>query len=128
MKIIQLAQRRGRRPYSPSEEVESITNPVLKSSLKSMSGVDFLGDFLPRFIGLAFVIGAIVFFFIMIVGAIQWTSSGGDKTALEGARGKITNAIVGIVILFSLFALLKIIESFFGIDILTLDIGPLVIE
>lgn len=106
-----------------------ITNPIFENSpLESMSGVDFLGDFLPRFVGLAFVIGAIVFFFIMIIGAIQWTSSGGDKTALEGARGKITNAIVGIVILFSLFALLKIIESFFGIDILTLDIGPLVIE
>ncbi len=129
MKIIQLAQRRGRMlPYPPSEEVESITNPVLKSPLKSMSGVDFLGDFLPKFIGLGFVIGVLVFFFIMIIGAIQWTSSGGDKTALEGARGKITNAIVGIVILFSLFALLKIIEDFFGIDILTLDIGPLVIE
>lgn len=107
---------------------EGITNPVLRSSLKSMSGVDFLGDFLPRFIGLAFVVGALVFFFIMIIGAIQWISSGGDKTALEGARGKITSAIVGVVILLSLFALLKIIEDFFGIDILTLDIGVLVIE
>lgn len=93
-----------------------------------MSGVDFLENFLPRFIGLAFVIGALVFFFIMIIGAIQWITSGGDKTALEGARGKVTSAIVGVVILLSLFALLKIIEDFFGIDILTLDIGVLVIE
>ncbi len=107
---------------------EPITNPALNLPLQSKSGVGFLRDFLPKFIGLGLLVGAIVFFFIMIIGAIQWTSSGGDKTAIEGARGKITNAIVGIVILFSLFALLKILEEFFGINILTLDIGPLVIE
>ena len=79
-------------------------------------------------IGLAFLVGVLVFFFIMILGAIQWITSGGDKAGLESARGKITSAIVGVVILFSLFALLKIIEDFFGINILVLDIGPLMIQ
>ncbi|MBL7036901.1 hypothetical protein ISR94_03660, partial [Candidatus Microgenomates bacterium] len=48
--------------------------------------------------------------------------------AIEGARGRITSALVGVVILFSTFALIKIVETFFGIDILTIDIGPLVIQ
>lgn len=107
---------------------ESITNPALGPSLQSMSGVGFFQDLLPRMVGLAFLVGVLVFFFIMILGAIQWITSGGDKTGLESARGKITNAIVGVVILFSLFALLKIIEDFFGINILALDIGPLMIQ
>jgi len=79
-------------------------------------------------VGLGFFIGVLVFFFIMIMGAIQWITSGGDKAAVEGARGKITNAIVGVVILLSLFALLKVIEDFFGINILALDIGALKIQ
>ncbi len=107
---------------------EPIGNPALGGSLQSKSGIGFFQDLVPRMIGLAFVVGALVFFFIMIVSAIQWITSGGDKAAVEGARGKITNAIVGIVILLSTFALLKVIEDFFGINILALDIGPLKIQ
>lgn len=79
-------------------------------------------------IGLAFVIGSLIFFFVMVIGAIQWISSGGDKAAIEGARGKISNAIIGFVILLAVFAVLGVIEDFFGFNILTLDIGPLMIE
>lgn len=108
--------------------VAPITNPALGPSLQSKTGIEFIQDLVPRMVGLAFLVGVLVFFFIMITGAIQWITSGGDKTALEGARGKITNAIVGVVILLSLFALLKVIEDFFGINILALDIGPLMIQ
>ena len=90
--------------------------------------MEFFNDLLPRLIGLSFVIGIVIFLFFMVLGAIQWIISGGDKAALEGAKGKITNAIIGIVILFSIFAILKIVEDFFGIDILSLELGPLVIE
>ena len=108
--------------------IEPITNPALRETLQGKSGIEFFQDLVPSLVGLAFVIGALVFFFIMIIGAIQWITSGGDKTALEGARGKIANALVGFIILLSLFALLKLIENFFGIDILILDIAPLTIQ
>jgi len=106
----------------------TIKNPVLSPSLQGMTGVGFLNDLLPRLIGMSLVIGIIIFLFIMLIGAIQWITSGGDKAALEGARGKITNAIIGIIILFSVFAILKIVEDFFGINILTIDFGPLIIQ
>lgn len=103
-----------------------ITNPVLKDVGKQ-TGLQFFQKFIPSLIGLAFAAGVIIFFFMLILGAIQWIASGGDKQALEGARGRVTNAIIGLVILFSLFALLGLIDTFFGIKIMTLDIGPLVI-
>ena len=111
--------------YLLAEESGVIGNPALGPNLQNKTGVDFFRDVLPRFIALGFVIGVIIFFFILIIGAIQWMVSGGDKSAIEGARGKITNALVGLIILFSIFALIKIIESFFGVTILTLDIGAL---
>ena len=110
-------------PGGPSE----ITNPVL-GNLGQKTGLSFFQSFIPGLIGLALLAGAIIFFFILILGAIQWITGGGDKQALEGARGKITNAIVGILILFSIFAILNLIEIFFQIKIMTLDIGPLVIQ
>ncbi|RLC31706.1 hypothetical protein DRH13_02675 [Candidatus Woesebacteria bacterium] len=87
-----------------------------------------VGGIVSAFIRLILVIAALVFFFILVIGGIRWIASGGDKAAIEGARGKITNAIVGVVILLSLFALLKVVEDFFGINILALDIGPLMIQ
>jgi hypothetical protein len=104
-----------------------ITNPVL-GDLGQKTGISFFQDFIPNLITLALVVGAAISFFVLIMGAIQWISGGGDKQALEGARGKITNAVIGIVILFSIFAILNLLETFFGIKIMTLDIGPLVTQ
>lgn len=104
---------------------ETITNPALGPGLREITGIGFFQKFLPNLLGLSFVIGTLIFFAILIIGAIQWISSGGDKAAIESARGKINNALMGILILFALFALMKFLESFFGINILELNLGPL---
>lgn len=104
-----------------------VTNPVL-GGLNNLTGEQFFQKFLPSIVGIIFTIGFITFFFVFLLGAIQWISSGGDKAAVDAARGKITNAIIGVVILISAIAIVKLIEQFFGINILVLDIGPLKIQ
>jgi hypothetical protein len=111
------------------KKVAQLTNPAFKGSpLENLSGEEFFQKLLPSLIGLILLGGVLIFFFYMLIGGIQWITSGGDKAGLESAKGKITNAIVGLVILFTTFAIIKAIEAFFGVDILTLDIGPLKIE
>ncbi|SRR5260221_9925444 len=104
-----------------------INNPAL-GSLNMNNGVSFFQKLIPSVIGLLFVGGSILFFFMLLIGAIQWISSGGDKGAVEAARGRLTQALIGIVVLFSAFAIIKLIEGFFGINILSIDIGPLTIK
>ncbi len=113
--------------------MERITNRALGPALQAIlegenPGEVFIGKLLPNLVGLGFVIGVILFFFYLLFGAIQWIVSGGDKAAIEGARGKVVNAVVGLVILFSIFAIIKLIETFFGVSILALDIGILKIQ
>ena len=107
---------------------QSITNPILPESLTSKTGSQFLAALIPSLVGIIFVVGTVGFFFMLLWGAIQWILSGGDKAALESAKGRISSAIIGLVILFSTLAIVKLIETFFGINILTIDIGPLKIE
>jgi hypothetical protein len=102
----------------------TITNPAV-GNLGTNKGVDFLQTALPAIIQIGFIIGVLVFFFVLLTGAIQWISSGGDKQALEGARGKITNAIIGLVILFALFAIIYVIQNFFHVQILNLTLPKL---
>lgn len=71
------------------------------------------------------VIAAIIFFFILVVGGIKWIASGGDKGATEGARNQITAALVGLVIVFAAWAIVQLIETFFGVNIFELKIPEL---
>jgi hypothetical protein len=104
-------------------------NPLLKgSALENLDGQGFISQFVPKAVGLVFVFGGVVFFFMLVWGAISWILSGGDKAHLESAKGKITNAIVGIVLLVGSFAIIKLLQAFFGVHILSIDIGPLVIQ
>lgn len=106
-----------------------LNNPALKgTSLQGKTGTSFFAAFLPKLIGVTLTIGVLIFFGVFLLGAIQWIMSGGDKQALEGARAKITNGIIGLVVLFIAFAVMQLIERFFGINVLTIDFGPLVIQ
>jgi hypothetical protein len=102
---------------------QGITNPALGESVRNLSGTEFFNKLLPNLISLSFIVGAIIFVAIIIVGAIQWIISGGDKAAIESAKSKITNAVIGLVILLSLFAIIYILENFFGIKLLELRIN-----
>jgi hypothetical protein len=99
-----------------------IGNPVVPNPKDTSQGIGagFISQNVPRFISLGLVIGVLVFFFVMLIGAIQWIASGGDKAAIEAARSKIVNALIGIIVLFSVFVILKIIGDFFGITTLQL--------
>ena len=105
-----------------------ITNPALGTGLQAKTGISFLQDVLPAAITLVFVIGAIIFLFVLITGAISWMTSGGDKQAVETARGRVTNAITGILLLLAAYVIIGVIESFFDINILKLDMGALKIQ
>lgn len=106
----------------------TITNPVLPSKLgDSPDSVGYLQKMIPTVVTLLLIGGSLFFFFNLIMGAIQWISSGGDKEGLSKAKGRITSALVGLVILFAVFAIIQLIENFFGVNILILDIGKVFI-
>lgn len=70
----------------------------------------------------ALVVAAVVFFFILVIGGIRWIASGGDKGATEAARSQITAALVGLVIVFAAWAIVYLINAFFGVNIFNLQI------
>jgi hypothetical protein len=71
---------------------------------------------------LILVIAALVFFFMLIYGGIRYITSGGDKAQTEAARGTITAALIGLVIVFAAWAIITLINAFFGINILSLEL------
>lgn len=114
---------------------QDITNSLFRGSLfenmQQIMALDpstIFNTILPNFIGLLLVFGAVAFFFMLLWGAVSYILSGGDKAHIESAKARITSALVGLILMLSTFAIVKLIEAFFGIDILSIDIGPLVIQ
>lgn len=69
-------------------------------------------------ISLVMLVVAIVFFFVLIMGGLRWVMSEGDQKNVEAARNQITNALIGLAIVFAAFAIMKLIETIFGISLL----------
>lgn len=106
----------------------SITNPALGDNLQNLEGASFFDRLLSTGITLFFIVGGIVFLIMLISGGVQWITAAGNKDQLEGAQKRITNALIGIVVLFSVYAIVRLVGSIFGINILTIDIDPLIIR
>lgn len=75
-----------------------------------------IGKLINGVLSFVMVIAALLVFGYLIMGGIEWITSGGDKTKTEGARNKITAAIIGLVILAASYAILIVILNFLGFD------------
>jgi hypothetical protein len=81
-----------------------------------------IGGIVAGAIRFILVIAALVFFFILVIGGIKWIASGGDKAQTEAARNQITAALVGLVIVFAAWAIVQLINTFFGVNIFELTL------
>lgn len=105
-----------------------IRNPVLPPSLgggnspSANSGGKALGGLISNLVGALFIAGFLLTFMELLMGGISWITAGGDKQKLETARDKITNAIIGLIIVGATYALMTLIGRFFGMDITSLAI------
>lgn len=76
------------------------------------------GLILSGVIQLILVVAGLATFIFLIWGGIQWITSGGDKAGVEAAQHRIQAALLGLFIVIGTWALMLIVEQFFGISIL----------
>lgn len=94
-------------------------NTIKLNPLGQWADLEFkLSELITALVQLVIVVAAVVFFFILVVGGIRWIVSGGDKAQTEAARSQITAGLIGLVIVFSAWAILAAIDVFFGVNIL----------
>jgi cytochrome bd-type quinol oxidase subunit 2 len=75
-----------------------------------------LGSIISGLLNLVMIIAAVLVFLYLIMGGIEWITSGGDKGKTESARNKITAAIIGLIILAASYAILQLALSLLGFE------------
>jgi len=75
-----------------------------------------VADLIASLINGAILIAALAVLLYLIMGGFQWLTSGGDKGKTEGARNKITSALIGLLIVVASWAIFNLILRFFGLE------------
>lgn len=102
------------------------TNINLNDAGAFQNAANITPDSLVRgIIILLLVVAAIIFFIMLLVGGVKYIVSGGDKGKTEAARGQITAALIGLVIVFAAWAILQLMATLLGIDLSSLQIPTL---
>ncbi len=90
-----------------------VTTPINPNNNQPI-GYSDLGKFVTNLLGFAFAIAILIVLIMLVWGAFEWITSGGDKEAVGKARGRIINAMIGIAVLAVAFALAKVAGQFLG--------------
>lgn len=97
-----------------ASQVQAI-NIIGDEGLKKPTGFAAdLGQVINSVLSFVLVIAALLVLMYLIMGGIEWITSGGDKGKTEGARNKITAAVIGLVVLAAAFAIFTLVVKFLG--------------
>jgi len=76
-----------------------------------------VGELTARLVTIVFLLAGIFFFIQIVLGGLLWINAGGDPKSLDSARARITNAVIGLVIVVAAYAISRIVLAALGIDI-----------
>lgn len=109
--------------YADGTEID--LTPETGTNFSGLENITF-SSIISGAITLAFILAAIVAFAFLVYGGIMWITSGGDKAKTEAARNTITAALVGLLIVFAAWAILSLIQIFFGVSVFNFTLPSLV--
>jgi hypothetical protein len=73
------------------------------------------GQVLTFILRFFFIIAGLVALIYLLLGALGWITSGGNKESVDKAREKIQAAVIGIILIFVVLAIVVVIENIFFI-------------
>jgi hypothetical protein len=78
-----------------------------------------VGTLLSNILTIVFILAALAVLFMLIIGAFNWITSGGEKDAIAKARQRIIAALVGLAVLALAFFIVRVVGGIVGVDVLS---------
>ena|SRR5258708_6297651 len=111
-------------PNSTSSATTTATSSTTSATNSAFTGrvtppVGFIGninDLINLSLRVVFIAAAVLVFAFLVMGALQWITSGGEKSKTEAARNKMIAAVIGLVIVVSSFAIMTLIVRLLGFN------------
>lgn len=87
--------------------------PFAESPGDGLSGITRM---VSSIIGFMTIAAGVWFLFQFIIGGFNWISAGGDKAKLQSSRDRLTNSLVGLVVVVAGWSILALAGTFLGVD------------
>ncbi|MCX6726868.1 MAG: hypothetical protein NTY75_03575 [Candidatus Shapirobacteria bacterium] len=92
----------------------AITNPALTNP-SAQSSPNYVNTVLQNVFSLFMVLGVIYFIWHFVFAGYHYMGAQGDSKKIEIAQTELTNAMIGLGVVFVVFAILKLIGTVAGI-------------
>jgi len=76
-----------------------------------------LASLITNIINAVVMLSGVVLFVMLLSGGMSYLLSGGDQKKLEKAKGTLTGAFIGLLVIVSGYLILKLISVITGVDV-----------
>ena len=104
-------------------QAQQLINTTIGSGASLTGYATDFGALINFVLRIVLIIAVLLVFLYLILGGIEYITSGGEKGKTEAARNKITAAIIGLIILAASYAILTLLLSVLGLGDLTTAIN-----
>ncbi len=95
----------------------------IASQATTITPIQTIGKLVELGAGAILIIGGLAFLVYLLMGGFNWITAGGDKGKVENARNMITQGVIGLAILASVFAVYGVVLRFLGIKSISIGSG-----
>ena len=97
-----------------------IYNPALKPKFGGSpgDGVGALTEYIVLLWRTLILVGGLAALLFLLWGALDWIMAGGEEGKVSDARKKMTGAVIGLTILAASVAIVQLVGSLIGLDLL----------
>ncbi len=100
----------------PIGEIGSnLPNDVTTSELSDPQRINTL---FSRVIGALTITAGLAFIIYFTIGGLTWITAGGDQQKVDAAKKYMTNGVTGLIIVVASYAIIGLVGSVLGFDIL----------
>lgn len=98
--------------------IEPVTTARAPKTLTSEGFIASLELYIGDIIGAITVLAVLFFVVYSFLAAFEWATAGGDSSKIEKAKNKFVWGTLGIILIVASYAIIGLIGSLIGIDIL----------
>jgi cytochrome bd-type quinol oxidase subunit 2 len=98
-------------------DLGTVSNNAITGATPGASFTDKIQDLVSAILGTATIVAGIVLLLMLVMGGIEYITSSGDEKQTASAKRRISNAVLGLVIVVSSMTVTTIILKMFGIDL-----------
>ncbi|MBU1104293.1 hypothetical protein KJ664_00125 [Patescibacteria group bacterium] len=97
-----------------------VKNPVIPNAVPQTGLTAYTGDIeglISVILGTITIVASVALLIYLAMGAFTYITAGGDEKAATKAKGMITDAVIGLIIVVASMTITTIILKIFGLDI-----------